>query len=261
MKSLNDVCENGVYTLITKCKELLIPLVNECFGTSYQMTQEIDLKIVPYEEEFAAGVPVVFLIGSDRYEIRFMELDENTSAISMHGPDSNRMIQKDGLLHCCFPDIRIFFLQEGSYRDKEVKLHFDLPEGTVTHSVMKQSITNYNDKDLFNKGLYFLIPFYFCKLAEELSMRCSDYIVLLDSVFGTISRKLKSISENEITSHEKQRVLNLSTQIISQLAIRAGVFEGFFMLVSDGFYTAKEAAEKLKVTQEEFECRFKVWKK
>lgn len=261
MKTLNDVYENGIYELTTKCKELLIPLVNECFGTSYQISQAVDLKIVPYEEEFATGVPVVFLIGSDKYEIRFMELDENTSAISMRGPDSNRFIQKDGLLHCCFPEIRIFFLQEGSYRDKEVKLHIDLPEGPVTHSVKKQSITNYEAKDLFKKDLYFLIPFYFNKLAEKLSHQCSDYITELDALFGTISRKLKSISENEITSHEKQMILDLSTQIISQLAIRAGVFEGFFMLVSDGFYTAKEASEKLKVTQEEFECRFKVWKR
>lgn len=261
MKTLNDVYENGIYELTTKCKELLIPLVNECFSTSYQITQAVDLKIVPYEEEFAAGVPVVFLIGSDRYEIRFMELDENTSAISMHGPDSNRMIQKDGLLHCCFPDIRIFFLQEGIYRDKEVKLYFDLPEGRVTHTVKKQSITNYDEKDLFHKGLYFLIPFYFNKLAEKLSYQCSDYITELDAMFGTVSRKLKSISENEITSHEKQMILDLSTRIISHLAVQAGMFEGFFILVSDGSYTAKEAAEKLKVTQEEFECRFKVWKR
>ena len=155
--------------------------------------------------------------------------------------------------------MRIFFLQEGSYRDKDVESYFDIPEGTVAHSVKKQSITNYDAKDSFKKDLYFLIPFYFNKLAEELSLLCSDYIVELDAIYGTVSRRLKNISEGEITSYEKQIILDLSERILGQIAYRAGVFEAFFMLVRDGFFTTEKSAEELKIPQEEFDRRFKLW--
>ncbi len=129
-------------TLLTDCTELIIPVVNEIFHTKYTGKEKICL----LQNEHFIKLPDGGMI------IRMFEYDTQLAL------ENKELISNS--LTVRFPDSAIVSLRHTKNTPDSMTITVLTPGGKVTYSVPVLKIRHYTTNELFEKKLFFLIPFH-----------------------------------------------------------------------------------------------------
>lgn len=129
-------------TLLTDCTELIIPVVNEIFHTKYTRKEKICL----LQNE------------------HFIKLPDGSMIIQMFKYDTQLALENKELisnfLTVRFPDSAIVSLRHTKNTPDSMTITVLTPGGKVTYTVPVLKIRQYTINELFEKKLFFLIPFH-----------------------------------------------------------------------------------------------------
>lgn len=170
MSNFNTPYDDSFRTLLTDCKRLVVPLVNEMFGENWLESENVEL----YQNEvfITTGADKKritdsnFTIGnSRRYHIECQSNTDGTMTVRIFEYATQIAITtaESGVSETVFtmPASGILYLRCNDNTPDFHKIVVDTPNGSINYKIPIIKIRNYSLDELLKKRLFFLIPFYF----------------------------------------------------------------------------------------------------
>ena len=197
-------------TLLERCQKLIIPVINEVFGTEYTMDEETVLLSNEHFLVESNGKSVKRItdscikIGSRLYHIECESNPKTGIEIRMieydfHVALSNSTTDDEGIV-LRFPESAVLYLRHNSKSPDKLKIKLIMPDGSTSHySVPVVKVQKYTKEELFDKNLLFFIPYYVLRFEDALKAKADIDTVerqLLED-YSDIYARLKRLEENE----------------------------------------------------------------
>ena len=173
MSNYGTPYDDSFRTLLTDCKRLIVPLVNEMFGENWQETENVEL----YQNEvfITTGADEKritdsnFTIGnSRRYHIECQSSVDGTMTVRIFEYSTQIAITtaESDVSKTVFtmPASGILYLRCNDSTPDSHEIVVNTPGGTVSYKIPIVKIKDYSLDDMLSKKLFFLIPFYFFNL-------------------------------------------------------------------------------------------------
>jgi len=225
---VNTPYDDVFRTLLTDCTALIIPVVNELFHTSYTGKETIHLLQNEHFIKLPDGSEQERITDSS-FEIlgreRMFEYDTQLAL-------ENREVTA-GALVVHFPDSAIVALRHTKNTPEVMTVMIRTPGGEVSYAVPVLKVRQYTVEEIFEKKLYFLIPFHifvYEKSFKELEEN-SEKLAKLEEEYTAIVNRLEEDRKNgDLNEYEKVTILEMSDTVIKHLAakyekVRKGVGE------------------------------------
>ena len=229
-------------TLLTDCTELMIPVVNEIFHTNYTGKETICLLQNEHFIKMPDGSEQERITDSSfeiiretteqtflrkRYHIECQSTEDGSMIIRMFEYDTqlaleNRELTSDTLT-VRFPDSAIVSLRHTKNTPEVMTVKVLTPGGKVAYTVPVLKVKRYTVNELFEKKLFFLIPFHifaYEKDFKELEQN-SEKLKQLAAEYASIKKRLEiSCETGELTEYPKAAILAMSRKVIEHLAVK-----------------------------------------
>ena len=189
METINTPYDDAFRTLLQDCPELVIPLINELFGTDYtgqeavlSSANEIFIRNPNGKKEKRvtdSNMTLISLKGISKYyhlecqstpdgmmEIRMWEYDTQIALINAE--------YREGVLYVDFPDSAVIYLRSNPNTPDELKICIRAARKELKYGIPILKVKNYTLEDIFERRLWMLIPFYIFRYEKELSQIDSD---------------------------------------------------------------------------------------
>lgn len=184
----NTIFDDVFRTLVEKMPRLVIPLINEVFGTAYP--EDCTIVQLRNEHQGESGEVIsdsCLQIGEKLYHIECQSTDDTTMAVRMIEYDFRVALEqaiKDGRRYRIrFPKSCVLYLRSNSNTPDflEVEAVFS-DEQVFCYRIPTVKISDYTKEEILRKDLLMLLPFYIMryeKEAEELEKDSEKLQVLL----------------------------------------------------------------------------------
>lgn len=201
----NTVFDDVFRTILEKMPQLVIPLINEAFGTSYPENTPIQQMRNEYHEEDGTVITDSMLkIGRVFYHIECQSTADNTMAIRMFRYDIyatiEHAVRHGDMYEARFPKSCVLFLRSTSHTPDELVVHLTFPDNSEhTYRVPTLKLINYTEDSIFGKRLLMLLPFYvmrYEKQAKELEENPGKLKKLLDEYERICNRLETAVGEH-----------------------------------------------------------------
>lgn len=198
-------------TLLNDCKSLILPVLNEIFGEHYSGDEQIEFSknefFLPQEDgtQEKRVTDSCFVTRSDNKEVRYhleCESDPDSSIlIRIFEYDAqialNDRIEFKDRIRVKFPRTAIVALRASGRMPDQMVMEIEMPDGAVSeYAVSVLKTQDYSLEEIFNKKLWFLLPFYlfsyekqFKKLEAdetELNSMLGQYIRIKDGMIKLV---------------------------------------------------------------------------
>lgn len=247
-------------TMINDCPKLIIPVVNEMF----QKQHDDDEKVTVLNNEFfinrqdGAQVERVtdthFLIGHDRYHLECQSSTDGTIMYRIFEYDSQIAMQDSALtkgkLVVKFPNTAILYIRHNQNTPDSMTLEICVPGATCSYNVPVMKVQTYSIDEIFEKRLFFLIPFHIFVYEKDFKEYDTNEQKLeeLTKIYGEIMERLDAYSESQvIESYTKLTIIDMSKKVLEHLAKKySNVREGVRTVMGGKIldYPAKDAWRK-----------------
>ena len=192
-------------TLLTDCTELIIPVVNEIFHTKYTRKEKICL----LQNE------------------HFIKLPDGSMIIQMFEYDTQLALENKEMtadtLTVRFPDSAIVSLRHSKNTPEVMTVKVQTPGGRISYTVPVLKVKRYTINELFEKKLFFLIPFHifaYEKDFKELEEN-NKKLKQLEAEYASIRERLEIACQmGDLTEYPKVAILNMSHKVIEHLAVK-----------------------------------------
>ena len=223
-------------TLLTDCTELMIPVVNEIFHTNYTGNEKIRLLQNEHFIQMPDGSNSSFEIISDntcnikckkRYHIECQSFEDGSMVVRMFEYDTqialeNRELTPDTLT-VSFPYSAIISLRHTSHTPDEMNINILTPGGNVSYNVPVLKVRQYSADELFEKHLFFLIPFHIFVYEKDFNEieQNDEKLKKLEAEYTYITKHLNEASHAGILSeYTKAAILEMSRKVVKHLAAK-----------------------------------------
>ena len=229
-------------TLLTDCTELMIPVVNEIFHTNYTGKETICLLQNEHFIKMPDGSEQERITDSSfeiiretteqtflrkRYHIECQSTEDGSMIIRMFEYDTqlaleNRELTSDTLT-VRFPDSAIVSLRHTKNTPEVMTVKVLTPGGKVAYTVPVLKVKRYTVNELFEKKLFFLIPFHIFAYEKDFKEleRNSEKLKQLAAEYAAIKKRLEiSCETGELTEYPKAAILAMSRKVIEHLAVK-----------------------------------------
>ena len=292
-KAGKKIFDNVYRTMATKMPELIIPLINEVFGTNYRSDRKIEqLRNEFYEKDGKIITDSVFRIGDKLYHIELQSTEDRTMALRMIQYDfaiaTGRAKKSGNTYRIRFPESCVVYLRNNRNRPDKHRVEVEFPNGKiVTYESRIINVQDYTSDEIFEKKLLLFLPYYIMRYQKEFARieeskeRFEAFLKELESIRKRLEREtikknkailyedltelITDISDYLLANREKLRkevqktmggeILELASEKRTKKAIREGGIKMLISLVKDGTLTVKQAAGKLGESEEKFSAR------
>ena len=250
-------------TLLTDCTELMIPVVNEIFHTKYTGEETVCLlqnehfikmpdgreqeritdssfEIISKETETgfytkkkqkekgsAAQAVSRSAVQYRRYHIECQSTEDGRMIIRMFEYDTQLALENKELtadtLTVRFPDSAVVSLRHTQNTPEEMTVKVQTPGGKVSYKVPVLKVKRYTVNELFEKKLFFLIPFHifvYEKDFKELEEN-KKKLKQLEEEYAAIRERLEIACQmGDLTEYPKVVILAMSRKVIEHLAAK-----------------------------------------
>lgn len=185
-------------TICQKMPHLLIPLINEVFGTDYPADEEI--KQLRNEHFTVNGEIITDAIVSIRgfsYHVECQSSDDTQMIIRMAEYDfaiafDSYYQESPGVFRMEFPESCVVYLRKTDSVSRSSKLNIHFKNGSVVeYSMNVICVQDYSLEEIFNKKLFMFLPYYILRYEknmptakscdrEKLNKLLEDYNVLVN---------------------------------------------------------------------------------
>lgn len=171
--------DNTFKELVERESKLLIPLVNELFGTSYSANARVDLLHEEHHRRARNGIlrdvitDAYFSIDGHYYHIEVQSNPDETIIVRMLEYDFaiafELLEEKDGKRVMRLPHSSILYLRQKENTPDFETIDIESPDGNTIFSYKVQIVKtqNYTQDDLFSKRLLILLPFYLFRYTKD----------------------------------------------------------------------------------------------
>lgn len=159
-------------TMLEKMPKLVIPLINEVFGTAYPEDIEIIQKRNEHQTQNGRVITDSHLLIADRiYHIECQSTDDSTMVIRMIEYDfaiSLENVQKEnGRYRMYFPQSCVLYLR-GTKKMDMISMELVMPNGnTAEYTVPIVQVQNFTCDEMLRKHLLFLLPYHVMRYEKE----------------------------------------------------------------------------------------------
>ena len=164
-------------TMCEKMPKLLIPLINEAFGTSYDEDDELEqLRNERHLDGSMIITDALVKIREHLYHIECQSTDSDCMILRMFEYDTAIAIEHwreipDGY-EILFPRACVVYLRGEDKANRNKKLHVRFPNGEVyTYNVKVIEVQRYSRNELFKKKLLMFLPYYILRYERNLPLK------------------------------------------------------------------------------------------
>lgn len=247
--------------LLEKYPRLILPLLSELFGEQFDGDEELVLLQNELMEEDDKGVidkiisDVNFVVKDKNGRVRHYHLEcqstkDKTMVVRMFRYDSRIAIRdsklEDGVLVVRFPDSAVLCLRSTDSTPDHFKVRIVVRGNkSVEYEIPTMKMANYNSETIFERNLYFLLPFLPFN-DEKRYKACNEDNAKLGQLLmeyqGVVFELEENINDGKVEGQAIKDLTVLFEQVVDQLAmnygkVRKGVAEimnnGKFWLESD----------------------------
>ena len=231
-------------TLLTDCTELMIPVVNEIFHTHYTGKETICLlqnehfiKMPDGSEQeritdssfeiISEETAPIAQVQKKRYHIECQSTEDGTMIVRMFEYDTQLALENRALtsntLTVQFPDSAIVSLRHTKNTPEEMIVKVLTPGGRVSYTVPVLKVKRYTIHELFEKKLFFLIPFHifaYEKNFKELEEN-KKKLKQLEAEYASIRERLEIACQmGDLNRYAKAAILDMSRKVIEHIAVK-----------------------------------------
>ena len=227
MSNYGTPYDDSVRTLLTDCKRLIVPLVNEMFGENWQETENVEL----YQNEvfITTGADEKritdsnFTIGnSRRYHIECQSSVDGTMTVRIFEYSTQIAITtaESDVSKTVFtmPASGILYLRCNDSTPDSHEIVVNTPGGTVSYKIPIVKIKDYSLDDMLSKKLFFLIPFYFFNYSLEKMEKDHALIEDMKNTYLKLWDQLESlVQQGKISEFEKSAIKAMCDKVAQSL--------------------------------------------
>lgn len=233
-------------TLYVECSELVLPLLNEIFQTDYDGSEEIiNLGNEHFDhgqrgaEEKRITDAFIEVIGRERqnYHIECESNSDGSIIIRMFQYGAQLALMdscfQNNELYVRFPNAAVMYLRSRPGTPDYMRIRINTPGGDVTYKIPTLKVQAYSVEEIFEKKLYFLIPFYIFNIEKEFASYETDGRKLeqLKKTYVDIRERLEhNVEEGKLRAITFEAIRDLANKVIQNLAknhekVREGIGE------------------------------------
>ena len=224
--SNSTIFDDTFRTMLSKMPELIIPMINEVFDTSYPP----DIPITRYQDEFYDRHKKMIAdshlrIAHIHYHAECQSTGDPTMHIRMLEYDSAIGLEYisciNGEFHLTLPQSFVLYLSSTSKTVfPAINLHLTNNCNIIYHPKPVYLI-DYSLTEIFQKNLIFLIPFYIIRYRSKNKLgriiETSDIFQQLMDEYRSIKRYLTTVLYNNEKEYLYLRIIELSNRIINYI--------------------------------------------
>ena len=231
-------------TLLTDCTELMIPVVNEIFHTKYTGKETICLlqnehfirmpdgseqeRITDSSFEIISEETAPIAQGQKkRYHIECQSTEDGTMIVRMFEYDTQLALENreftSNILTVQFPDSAIVSLRHTKNTPEEMTVKVLTPGGKVSYTVPILKVKRYTIHELFEKKLFFLIPFHIFAYEKDFKELEENKKKLkqLEAEYASIRERLEIACQmGDLNRYAKAAILDMSRKVIEHIAVK-----------------------------------------
>lgn len=216
----NTIFDDVFRTMLEKMPELIVPVINEIFGTEYPL--DIPLEQMRNEHQTKNGERITdsyFTIGRRKYHIECQSTDDSEMVIRMVEYDFaislDDVNRESGIYRMRFPNSAVIYLR-GTERTS-LCMEMVMPdENIVRYQIPVLCIQKYTKNEIFQKKLLFLLPFYIMRYEKNRKKISEDRTELkkLLEEYTSIERYL----EQELLDKGREKAYRDLIELIERIA-------------------------------------------
>ena len=233
---VNTPYDDVFRTLLTDCTALIIPVVNELFHTSYTGKETIHLlqnehfiKLPDGNEQERITDSSFEILGRERkrYHVECQSTEDGSMIVRMFEYDTQLALENRevtaGALVVHFPDSAIVALRHTKNTPEVMTVMIRTPGGEVSYAVPVLKVRQYTVEEIFEKKLYFLIPFHifvYEKSFKELEEN-KKKLKQLEAEYASIRERLEIACQmGDLNRYAKAAILDMSRKVIEHIAVK-----------------------------------------
>lgn len=230
-----NIYDGAFRTILNDCRKLIIPVINEIFGETY--TGEEEIRFSPNEhfldqqdeadkERITDTNFTVFGKIPKKYHIECeSSLPDGKIMIRLFEYDAQIALDEgevtEETLTVTFPNTAVLYLRTFKKTPNKMKYVIVTPGGTVQYDVPIMKIQTYSLKDMFEKGLLMLIPFYIFSHEKSFPEYNSNEQKLeeLKAEYQIILDRLDELEQQAVIgAFDKRTIIEISGDVIKAIA-------------------------------------------
>lgn len=190
-------------TMAEKMPELLIPLINEVFGTDYPLDEQVvQLRNEHQKDKDSITTDSFIRIRNTMYHIECQSVNDHTMAIRMFEYDAmiaieNAVAKEKGIYKVFMPKSCVLYVRANETTPKDHQVVVVFPDGSEhTYQIPCIRCDEYSVEEIFTKKLLFFLPYYMARYQNLKAADSRKVKQLLDEV-QDISDRLSAVAEND----------------------------------------------------------------
>ena len=223
-------------TMMVDCPQLLLPILNEIFGKNYTGNEKIVFNQNEHflnqqdggeEKRITDSSFTVISTTEDKYIFECQAVADNTllirifEYITQDALDHSEL--SDNKLIVTIPQAAVLFLRSGKNTPDKMEVEIRTPGGDVSFNIPVMKSQKYTIDEIFEKKLYFLIPFVIFSYEkrfkkynedqEELAKLLNDYTILMN-------RLMAAEESNQISAYTWSMIRDMSKKVVENIAAK-----------------------------------------
>ena len=240
-ENLNTAYDDAFRTMVQKCDDLVFPMLNYMFGTNYSMEDKI---IRSSNEELSQqedGGVIKRITDSQlivlskgvrkRYHVECESSTKTGSVLVRIFEYGTQMALDDAefddtaiKMVAYFPHAAILFLRDAKHIPDKMTIEIRTPDGdSCSYRIPIMKEKNFTLEQIFEKKLYFLIPFYIFHYEGKLNELNSDEELLkdlLDEYEQIAVRLSETVEKGGLSSRSRYVIIQMIKRVADKLAIK-----------------------------------------
>lgn len=218
-------------TMLNDCPKLIIPVVNEMFHKKHSDNEKITVLNNEFFINRQGGdqteriTDTHFLIGSVRYHLECQSSVDGTIMYRIFEYDSQIAMQDSFLwkdkLTVKFPNTAVLYLRHNRNTPDYMTIEIRVPGASCSYVVPVMKVQNYSIDAIFEKRLFFLIPFHIFVYEKNFEVYDKDEqrMIELTKVYEEIVEKLNVYAKEQvIDEYTRIMIIDMSKKVLEHLA-------------------------------------------
>ena len=191
-------------TMVEKMTQLVIPLINEAFGTDYPL--DVKYEQLRNEHQLPDGEIITdscLMIGKCYYHIECQSTDDKTMAIRMVEYDFHIALEhafRKGYAYTMeFPKSCVLYIRDEKV-SKTLDVNILFQDGSEhIYSIPTLKVADYDEKEIMEKRLLFFLPYYILRFEKSFSEmeKNPEMIANLRKKYEQIELDLQAVLKND----------------------------------------------------------------
>ena len=236
VRTTNTPYDDVFRTLLNDCSPLIIPVINEIFGEHYSGQEKIIFSPNEHflnrqggneEERITDSSFKIEGKETKKYHLECQSSTDNSMVVRFFEYDTQIALDegqiRGNILTVTLPHSAVLFLRHHTSTPDTLKIRMVTPGGTIEYDIYVMKSQQYTLKDIFQKNLLLLIPFYIFSHETRFKEYEKDETKLriLQNEYEQIKNKLEELtSQGIISEYTRCTIIDMSNKVLEHIAAK-----------------------------------------